>query len=94
MMEKNPTKRFLTEQALTHPWLVIFFLLYKHALTQPPPDLHTQSKNVLLLIVNKCFDYRIAENAAKDVDIYQSVCEQMERNFAKSKWKVRSAFSS
>ncbi|XP_044068658.1 calcium/calmodulin-dependent protein kinase type 1D-like [Siniperca chuatsi] len=49
MMEKNPTKRFLTEQALRHPW--------------------------------------IAENTAKDLDIYQSVCEQMERNFAKSKWK-------
>ncbi|XP_056293031.1 calcium/calmodulin-dependent protein kinase IGa [Pseudoliparis swirei] len=49
MMEKNPTKRFLTEQALRHPW--------------------------------------IAENTAKDVDIFQSVCEQMERNFAKSKWK-------
>ncbi|XP_039652833.1 calcium/calmodulin-dependent protein kinase IGa [Perca fluviatilis] len=49
MMEKNPTKRFLTEQALRHPW--------------------------------------IAGNAAKDLDIYQSVCEQMERNFAKSKWK-------
>ncbi|XP_031133165.1 calcium/calmodulin-dependent protein kinase type 1D-like [Sander lucioperca] len=49
MMEKNPTKRFLTEQALKHPW--------------------------------------IAGNAAKDLDIYQSVCEQMERNFAKSRWK-------
>lgn len=49
MMEKNPTKRFLTEQALRHPW--------------------------------------IAENTAKDLDIYQSVCEQMERNFAKSKWR-------
>lgn len=33
---------------------------------------------------------RIAGNAAKDVDIYQSVCEQMERTFAKSKWKVSS----
>lgn len=31
---------------------------------------------------------RVAGNAAKDVDIYQSVCEQMERTFAKSKWKV------
>ncbi|XP_074523192.1 calcium/calmodulin-dependent protein kinase type 1D-like [Halichoeres trimaculatus] len=49
MMEKNPSKRFLTEQALRHPW--------------------------------------IAENAAKDVDIYQSVCEQLEKNFAKSRWK-------
>uniref|UniRef100_A0A8C2X6G0 Calcium/calmodulin-dependent protein kinase IGa n=1 Tax=Cyclopterus lumpus TaxID=8103 RepID=A0A8C2X6G0_CYCLU len=49
MMEKNPTKRFLTEQALRHPW--------------------------------------IAENTAKDLDIFQSVCEQMERNFSKSKWK-------
>ncbi|XP_061906110.1 calcium/calmodulin-dependent protein kinase type 1D-like isoform X2 [Entelurus aequoreus] len=49
MMEKNPTKRFSTEQALQHPW--------------------------------------IAEKTAKDKDIYHSVCEQMERNFAKSKWK-------
>ncbi|XP_037621035.1 calcium/calmodulin-dependent protein kinase IGa [Sebastes umbrosus] len=49
LMEKNPTKRFLTEQALRHPW--------------------------------------IAGNTAKDLDIHQSVCEQMERNFAKSKWK-------
>ncbi|KAM6927802.1 calcium/calmodulin-dependent protein kinase IGa [Xenentodon cancila] len=49
MMEKSPTKRFTTEQALSHPW--------------------------------------IAGDAAKDLDIYQSVCEQMERNFAKSKWK-------
>ncbi|XP_068450285.1 calcium/calmodulin-dependent protein kinase type 1D-like [Clinocottus analis] len=49
MMEKNPAKRFLTEQALRHPW--------------------------------------IAENTAKDLDIFQSVCEQMERNFSKSKWK-------
>lgn len=32
--------------------------------------------------------YRIAGDTAKDLDIYQSVCEQMERNFAKSKWKV------
>ncbi|XP_032369075.1 calcium/calmodulin-dependent protein kinase type 1D [Etheostoma spectabile] len=49
MMEKTPAKRFLTEQALMHPW--------------------------------------IAGNAAKDLDIYPSVCEQMEKNFAKSKWK-------
>ncbi|KAK9528411.1 hypothetical protein VZT92_012573 [Zoarces viviparus] len=49
MMQKNPTKRFLTEQALRHPW--------------------------------------IAENTAKDLDIYQSVCEQLERSFSKSKWK-------
>ncbi|XP_068172135.1 calcium/calmodulin-dependent protein kinase type 1D-like [Antennarius striatus] len=49
MMEKNPSKRFLTEQALRHPW--------------------------------------IAGNTAKDLDICHSVCEQMERNFARSKWK-------
>ncbi|XP_032405951.1 calcium/calmodulin-dependent protein kinase type 1D [Xiphophorus hellerii] len=49
MMEKKPTKRFTTEQALRHPW--------------------------------------IAENTAKDLDIYQSVCEQMGRNFVKTKWK-------
>lgn len=35
--------------------------------------------------------YRIAGDTAKDVDIYQSVCEQMEKNFAKSKWKVSDA---
>uniref|UniRef100_A0A8C6WY33 Protein kinase domain-containing protein n=1 Tax=Neogobius melanostomus TaxID=47308 RepID=A0A8C6WY33_9GOBI len=50
MMQKNPSKRFTTEEALKHPW--------------------------------------IAGNTAKDQDIYQSVCEQMEKNFAKSKWKV------
>uniref|UniRef100_A0A3Q3G1F2 Calcium/calmodulin-dependent protein kinase IGa n=1 Tax=Labrus bergylta TaxID=56723 RepID=A0A3Q3G1F2_9LABR len=49
MMEKNPNKRFLSEQALRHPW--------------------------------------IADNVAKDIDIYQSVCQQLEKNFAKSKWK-------
>ncbi|KAK7880275.1 hypothetical protein WMY93_030642 [Mugilogobius chulae] len=49
MMEKNPVKRFNTEEALRHPW--------------------------------------IAGDTAKDQDIYHSVCEQMERNFAKSKWK-------
>uniref|UniRef100_A0A3P9LTU5 Calcium/calmodulin-dependent protein kinase IGa n=1 Tax=Oryzias latipes TaxID=8090 RepID=A0A3P9LTU5_ORYLA len=49
MMEKNPLKRFTTEQALRHPW--------------------------------------IAADTAKDLDIYPSVCEQMEKNFAKSRWK-------
>ncbi|CAI5689182.1 unnamed protein product [Oreochromis niloticus] len=49
MMEKNPSKRFTTEQALRHPWIV--------------------------------------GDTARDQDIYQSVCEQLERNFAKSKWK-------
>ncbi|XP_072307705.1 calcium/calmodulin-dependent protein kinase type 1D-like [Eucyclogobius newberryi] len=49
MMEKNPVKRFSTEEALRHPW--------------------------------------IAGDTAKDQDIYHSVCEQMGRNFAKSKWK-------
>uniref|UniRef100_A0A8C5GTH8 Calcium/calmodulin-dependent protein kinase type 1D-like n=1 Tax=Gouania willdenowi TaxID=441366 RepID=A0A8C5GTH8_GOUWI len=45
MMEKNPSKRFTTEQALRHPW--------------------------------------IDGSTASDVDIYQSVCEQMEKSFAK-----------
>ncbi|XP_047204413.1 calcium/calmodulin-dependent protein kinase type 1D-like isoform X2 [Girardinichthys multiradiatus] len=49
MMEKTPTKRLTTKQALRHPW--------------------------------------IAENTAKELDIYHSVCEQMGINFAKSKWK-------
>ncbi|XP_041836371.1 calcium/calmodulin-dependent protein kinase type 1D-like [Melanotaenia boesemani] len=49
MMEKNPTKRFTTEQALRHPW--------------------------------------IAGDTAKNMDIYHSVSEQLERNFATSKWK-------
>ncbi|XP_071758988.1 calcium/calmodulin-dependent protein kinase type 1D-like [Centroberyx gerrardi] len=49
MMEKNPMKRFTTEQALRHPWIV--------------------------------------GDTASDQDIYQSVCEQIQRNFAKSKWR-------
>lgn len=48
-MQKNPAKRYSTEEALGHPW--------------------------------------IAGDTAKDHDIYHSVCEQMERTFAKSKWK-------
>ncbi|KAM3877795.1 calcium/calmodulin-dependent protein kinase type 1D-like [Diretmus argenteus] len=48
MMEKSPTKRFTTEQALRHPW--------------------------------------IAGDTARDQDIYQSVSEQIQSNFAKSKW--------
>uniref|UniRef100_A0A667YHJ3 Calcium/calmodulin-dependent protein kinase IGa n=1 Tax=Myripristis murdjan TaxID=586833 RepID=A0A667YHJ3_9TELE len=49
MMEKNPTKRFTTEQALKHPWII--------------------------------------GDTAREQDIYQSVCEQIQRNFAKSKWR-------
>lgn len=49
MMEKNPIKRFTTEQALSHPWI-------------------------------------IGDTAHND-NIIQSVCEQMQKNFARSKWK-------
>ncbi|KAF7645125.1 hypothetical protein LDENG_00209610 [Lucifuga dentata] len=49
MMEKNPTKRFNTEQALRHSW--------------------------------------IAGDTAREQDIHESVCEQIQKNFAKSKWK-------
>ncbi|KAM4625230.1 calcium/calmodulin-dependent protein kinase type 1D-like [Polymixia lowei] len=49
MMEKLPNKRFSTEQALRHPWIV--------------------------------------GDTASDQDIYQSVCEQIQRNFAKSRWR-------
>ncbi|XP_051764632.1 LOW QUALITY PROTEIN: calcium/calmodulin-dependent protein kinase IGa [Ctenopharyngodon idella] len=49
MLEKNPTKRYTTEQALAHPWI-------------------------------------IGDTAHND-NIIQSVCEQMQKNFAKSKWK-------
>ncbi|XP_056093895.1 calcium/calmodulin-dependent protein kinase IGa [Rhinichthys klamathensis goyatoka] len=49
MLEKNPNKRFTTEQALGHPWI-------------------------------------IGDTAHND-NIIQSVCEQMQKNFAKSKWK-------
>ncbi|XP_030632789.1 calcium/calmodulin-dependent protein kinase IGa [Chanos chanos] len=49
MLEKNPKKRFTTEQALRHPWI-------------------------------------IGETAGAQ-NIYHSVCEQIQKNFAKSKWK-------
>uniref|UniRef100_A0AAY4C8F8 Protein kinase domain-containing protein n=1 Tax=Denticeps clupeoides TaxID=299321 RepID=A0AAY4C8F8_9TELE len=49
MMEKNPKKRFSTEQALRHPWIV--------------------------------------GETARSQDIYHSVSVQIERNFAKSKWR-------
>lgn len=75
MMEKNPTKRFTTEQALKHPWSV------SHA--------HQFDIRVHVCpVTGDTGDCRVAGNTAKDVDIYQSVCEGMERTFAKSKWKV------
>ncbi|KAL2090508.1 hypothetical protein ACEWY4_012771 [Coilia grayii] len=49
MMEKNPKKRFTTEQALSHPWII--------------------------------------GDTASDHDIYESVCEQIQRNFAQSTWR-------
>uniref|UniRef100_A0A671NGL6 Calcium/calmodulin-dependent protein kinase type 1D-like n=1 Tax=Sinocyclocheilus anshuiensis TaxID=1608454 RepID=A0A671NGL6_9TELE len=49
MLEKNPNKRFTTEQALSHAWI-------------------------------------IGDTAHND-NIIQSVCEQMQKTFAKSKWK-------
>lgn len=45
------------------------------------------------LLTNETGVCRVAGNAAKDVDIHQSVCEQMERTFSKSKWKVRNLFA-
>lgn len=54
-MEKNPTKRFLTEQALRHPWLVFFFSPIQTHLDTATPDHHTQPKHVLLLIVKQMF---------------------------------------
>ncbi|XP_059424878.1 calcium/calmodulin-dependent protein kinase type 1D-like [Carassius carassius] len=49
MLEKNPNKRFTTEQALSHLW--------------------------------------ISGDTAFSDNIHHSVCEQMQKNFAKSKWK-------
>ncbi|XP_051551207.1 calcium/calmodulin-dependent protein kinase IGa [Myxocyprinus asiaticus] len=49
MLEKNPNKRFTTDQALAHPWII--------------------------------------GDTAQNDNIYQSVCEQMQKNFARSKWK-------
>ncbi|XP_020337847.1 calcium/calmodulin-dependent protein kinase type 1D-like [Oncorhynchus kisutch] len=49
MMQKHPNKRFTTEQALRHPWVI--------------------------------------GKTARDQDIYKSVSMQIQRNFAKSKWR-------
>lgn len=49
MLEKNPSKRFTTEQALDHPWIIGV--------------------------------------TAQNDNIYQSVCQQIQKNFAKSRWK-------
>ncbi|XP_061120116.1 calcium/calmodulin-dependent protein kinase type 1D-like [Syngnathus typhle] len=49
MMEKNPLKRYNTDQALRHPWII--------------------------------------GKTARSQDIYYSVSVQIQKNFAKSKWK-------
>ncbi|KAJ0036342.1 hypothetical protein NQD34_005019 [Periophthalmus magnuspinnatus] len=49
MMQKNPSMRFTTEQALRHPWII--------------------------------------GKTARSQDIYYSVSVQIQKNFAKSKWK-------
>ncbi|XP_061684395.1 calcium/calmodulin-dependent protein kinase IGb [Syngnathoides biaculeatus] len=49
MMQKNPLKRYTSEQALRHPW--------------------------------------ITGKTARSRDIYDSVSEQIQKNFARSKWK-------
>ncbi|XP_010879226.1 calcium/calmodulin-dependent protein kinase IGa isoform X1 [Esox lucius] len=49
MMQKHPHKRFTTEQALRHPWII--------------------------------------GKTARDQDIYETVSMQIQRNFAKSKWR-------
>ncbi|XP_029549250.1 calcium/calmodulin-dependent protein kinase type 1D isoform X1 [Salmo trutta] len=49
MMQKHPNKRFTTEQALRHPWII--------------------------------------GKTARDQNIYESVSMQIQRNFAKSKWR-------
>lgn len=38
------------------------------------------------------FSVRISGNAASDKNIKDGVCAQIEKNFAKAKWKVRSIF--
>lgn len=82
MMEKNPKKRFTTDQALKHPWLV------SHG--QNSSGTRVSLSVLTCSLTNDTGVCRVAGNAAKNVDIYQSVCEQMERTFAKSKWKVSS----
>lgn len=82
-MEKNPTKRFSTDQALKHPWLV------SHG--QNSSGTRMSSRVLTRLLTNVTGACRVCGNAAKDIDIYQSVCEQMERTFAKSNWKVSSS---
>lgn len=82
MMEKNPTKRFTTDQALKHPWLV--------SRGKKSSRAWVSLRVLMSSLTNDTGVCRVCGNAAKDIDIYQSVCEQMERSFAKSKWKVSS----
>ncbi len=42
--------------------------------------------------MNLFFFFRISGNAASDKNIKDGVCAQIEKNFAKAKWKVRSKF--
>lgn len=44
--------------------------------------------NYSLATVSLCRSFRISGNAASDKNIKDGVCAQIEKNFAKAKWKV------
>lgn len=45
-----------------------------------------QTKNLNTIVL--CHLFRISGNAASDKNIKDGVCAQIEKNFAKAKWKV------
>lgn len=50
----------------------------------PPAQLSVSVEKQYL----SCFSVRISGNAASDKNIKDGVCAQIEKNFAKAKWKV------
>lgn len=62
---------------LGNPWI-----LQGKGWAEPPLRPHFQSRHI-------CTLSRISGNAASDKNIKDGVCAQIEKNFARAKWKVR-----
>lgn len=99
-MEVDQDQRLTAQEAINHEWYWCFDLFS----FSPSRGLCSMFRRgvccrILLRVINTiesfllriwiCFVFcRISGNAASDKNIKENVCAQMEKNFARAKWKV------